>query len=485
MTMDKMLAQYRKLKELKKLEREKLLRNARNDFFSYCQLIVPDVYKSDRQYLKDLCREFEEFKESDEDILLLNVPPRHGKSLTAGRFVEFGLGNNPKLRFATGSYNEDMATDFSKEVRDTIIEERVLDDQIVFSDIFPKAKMKHGSAAAKRWALQGAKLSYLATSPNGSATGKGFDWLIVDDIIKGIQDATNEMSLQKQWDWFTKQMLSRVEKGGKIVVIMTRWHSKDLAGRIIDEMPSMGYKLRIFTRKALINEETEEMLCSDILSFSDYKKRVLAIGPSIANANYQQEPIDQEGRLYQSLQTYSNHSNYIKIWAYTDTADRGADYLCSIVFGETKEHQAEVLDVLYSKDDMSKTEPATANMLIRNQVNEAIFEGNNGGVGFKRAVERICRDEKQHRSTVLRDFHQSGNKESRILSNASWIEQNVFFPEDWQIRWPDFYEAVNSYQKEGKNKHDDAPDTLTGISEVINNKIKMKATVTKRPNWLR
>ena len=132
MTMDKMLAQYRKLKELKKLEREKLLRNARNDFFSYCQLIVPDVYKSDRQYLKDLCHEFEEFKQSDEDILLLNVPPRHGKSLTAGRFVEWGLGNNPKLRFATGSYNEDMATDFSKEVRDTIIEERVLDDQIVF-----------------------------------------------------------------------------------------------------------------------------------------------------------------------------------------------------------------------------------------------------------------------------------------------------------------------------------------------------------------
>lgn len=469
--MDKKILQYRRLKELKELKREKLLRNARDDFFSYCQLIVPDVYKSDRQYLKDLCHEFEEFKQSDEDILLLNVPPRHGKSLTAGRFVEWGLGNNPKLRFATGSYNEDMATDFSKEVRDTIVEERVLDDQIVFSDIFPKAKMKHGSAAAKRWALQGAKLSYLATSPNGSATGKGFDWLIVDDIIKGIQDATNELSLQKQWDWFTKQMLSRVEKGGKIVVIMTRWHSKDLAGRIIDEMPGMGYKLRVFTRKALLNEETQEMLCSDILSFSDYMKRVLAIGPSIANANYQQEPIDQEGRLYQSFKTYESRSEYKKIWSYTDTADTGKDLLCSIVWGETKEGTAEVLDVIYTQKPMEYTEPAVANQLINFKVNQAEIERNNGGRGFARNVKEKIKGKYQ---TVIRDFHQSDNKQSRIYSNSYWIEQNVYFPIDWAIRWPEYYDSMNTYQREGKNKHDDAQDATTGIAE----------TMAKGTGWL-
>jgi hypothetical protein len=150
--------------------------------------------------------------QSDDDIMLLNVPPRHGKSLTASRFVEWELGRNPKMRVATGSYNEEMAIDFSKEARDTIAEIRVLDDQIVFNDIFPDAKLKPGSTAAKRWALRGAKLSYLATSPGGSATGKGFDLLIIDDVIKGIQEATNENELQKHWDWFTKQMLSRVEK---------------------------------------------------------------------------------------------------------------------------------------------------------------------------------------------------------------------------------------------------------------------------------
>lgn len=466
MTMDR-IDQYRALKELKVLRREKLLRQARDDFFSYCQLIVPDFYKSDRQYLLKLCNEFEEFIRSDDDIMLLNVPPRHGKSLTAGRFVEWELGRNPKLRVATGSYNEDMATDFSKEVRDTIAEERVIDDQIVYTDVFPKAKLKHGSAAAKRWALQGAKLSYLATSPGGSATGKGFDLLIIDDVIKGIMEAMNENELQKHWDWFTKQMLSRVEKNGKIIVIMTRWHSKDLAGRILEEMPSMGYKLRTVIMQALLDEESHKMLCSDVLSFDDFVKKRAAMGTAIANANYQQEPIDQKGRLYQKFLTYDTlPDNIIKIWNYTDTADKGADYFASPVFAETSDHDAYIIDVMYTKEPMETTEIAHANMIIRNRVNKVRIEGNNGGRGFRRNSERITK-ERGYCGAVFEDFHQSDNKLSRILANSAWVENHVYYPDDWATRWPDFYESMVSYQREGKNAHDDAPDAVTGIAETI------------------
>lgn len=464
MTMDK-LERYRALKELKKLQREKLLRQARDDFFSYCQLIVPDFYKSDREYLVRLCHEFEEFMQSEDDIMLLNVPPRHGKSLTAGRFVEWELGKNPKLRVATGSYNEDMATDFSKEVRDTIAEERVIDDQIVFRDIFPDAKLKYGSTAAKRWALQGAKLSYLATSPGGSATGKGFDLLIIDDVIKGIMEAMNENELQKHWDWFTKQMLSRVEKGGKIIVIMTRWHSKDLAGRILDEMPGMGYKLRVVKMQALLDEENRQMLCSDVLSYEDFVKKRAAMGTAIANANYQQEPIDQKGRLYQKFQTYENRSKYKKIWMYCDTADTGSDYLCSIVWGECSDGTAEVTDVIYTQQPMEVTETAVASQVVVNQVNQGVIESNNGGRGFARVIKQKVSGKCK---AAITWFHQSANKASRIYSNSAWIEQNVKFPADWAIRWPEYYEAMTSYQREGKNAHDDAPDATTGIAETMN-----------------
>ncbi|GGC74883.1 phage terminase large subunit [Enterococcus wangshanyuanii] len=474
---------YRNLKELKKLKREKLLRNARSDFFSYCQLMVPDFYKSDRQYLKKLCYEFEDFMDSDDDILVLNVPPRHGKSLTAGRFVEWKLGNNPKLRVATGSYNEDMATDFSKEVRDTIAEERVTDDQVVYNDIFPRAKLKHGTSAAKRWALQGSKLSYLATSPGGSGTGKGFDFMIIDDVIKGIKEALNEVELQKHWDWFTKQMLSRVESGGKIAVIMTRWHSKDLAGHIIDEMPAMGYKIRTVIMQALIDEKTETMLCSSVLSYKDYKKKCAAMGIDIASANYQQVPIDQKGRLYlDGFNEYeqSDLPEIIHTYAYTDTADEGDDKHAMYIFGQTLDNKAYILDILYTVEDQGITRDKTVEKLYKNEVNTAWFESNNGGTGYARSVSDKLKEKYRTNQTVIKWFHQSKNKKARIITNAPWIMENVFFPKGWKHRWPELYEDLMSYQKQGKNKHDDAPDGLTGIAEICANKLRASTQSKKQ-----
>ena len=92
-----------------------------------------------------------------------------------------------------------------------------------------------------------------------------------------------------------------------------------------------------------------------------------------------------------------------------------------------------------------------------------MIESNNGGRGFARNVTRII-TEKGIRSYV-KWFHQSENKKARILTQASTIQKYVLFPEGWADKWPAFYEAVINYQKEGKNKHDDAPDTLTGLVE--------------------
>jgi predicted phage terminase large subunit-like protein len=105
-------------------------------------------------------------------------------------------------------------------------------------------------------------------------------------------------------------------------------------------------------------------------------------------------------------------------------------------------------------------------MIIRNKVNHVRVEGNNGGRGFKRNSERRAK-ELGYRSAYWEDFHQSSNKQSRILSNSAWVENNVYYPEDWALRWPEFYEAMTTYQREGKNAHDDAPDSVTGIAETM------------------
>ena len=444
---------------------------ARKDFFSYCNLRAPDFYKKDRKYLAELCNEFQAFYEGDDEVLIVNMPPRHGKSRTAGLFVEWVLGRNKNEKIMTGSYNEILSTVFSKNVRNSIQEVKVDENKIVYSDIFPNTRIKQGDGAMNLWSLEGGYNNYLATSPTGTATGFGCTLMIIDDLIKNAQEAYNEEVLQKHWDWFTNTMFSRLEEGGKIIIIMTRWATSDLAGRALEYFKETGAKVRHISMKALQDDGT--MLCPEILSRKSYEAKCKAMGIEIASANYQQEPIDIKGRLYTSFKTYTKlpmdekgNLLFTSIRNYTDTADQGDDYLCSINYG-VYNGEAYVLNVLYTKQPMEVTEPAVAKMLYEDKVNIADIESNNGGRGFARQVERILHEKYRTNRVQINWFHQSKNKKARILSNSTWVMNHVYFPVNWADRFPEYYEAMTKYQKEGKNLHDDAPDATTGIAEKI------------------
>ena len=440
-------------------------------FFDYCNLMMPKFYKRDRKYLLEVCNEFQSFLNDDEhDVLVLNMPPRHGKSLTLSKFVEWVLGNDHTKKIMTGSYNETLSTVFAKNVRDTIQENKADITRVVYSDVFD-AKIKYGDAKMNLWSLEDGYNNYLATSPTGTATGFGADIIIIDDVIKNAEEANNAMVLDKHWDWFVNTMLSRLESGGKIIINMTRWHSEDLAGRALRELPRTGYRVKHINFRAH-DEKTDTMLCEEVLSLMDYKRKVLTMGSDIASANYQQKPIDIKGRLYGEFKTYNTRSEYRKIWHYCDTADTGKDYLCSIVWGETSEGFMDVLDVIYTQKPMEYTETAVADQLVNNKVNSSRIERNNGGRSFARSV----RDKIQGKvSCSIDDFYQSTNKESRIYSNSHWIEQYVRFPHDWRTRFPEYYQAMTTYQKTGKNKHDDAPDATTGIAETMATGTKLES----------
>lgn len=441
---------------------------ARREFFFYCHLKAPDFYKEDRKYLVDLCNAFQDFVQSDDEVMVVNEPPRHGKSRTAGLLVEWVLGNDQSQKIMTGSYNETLSTMFSKNVRNDIMEEKADENRIVFSDIFPNVRIKRGDGAMNLWSLEGRYNNYLATSPTGTATGFGASLLIIDDLIKNAEEANNELTKEKHWIWFTDTMLSRLEEGGKIIIIMTRWASDDLAGKALEYFSESGQRVRHISMRALLNPETHEMLCPEVLSYRSYCNKVRAMGADIASANYQQEPIDLKGRLYTSFKTYRGELPQFKeIRNYTDTADNGDDYLCSIDYGVTFSNEAYVLDVLYTKKPMEVTEPATAKMFEKDMVNVADIESNNGGRGFARNVERILQQELRSNHTIVRWFSQNKNKQARIYSNSSWVMQHIYYPEDWRNRWPEYYDAMVKYQREGKNKHDDAPDATTGIAEKI------------------
>lgn len=442
---------------------EAKLELARRDFFDYCELMAPDFYKRSRQYLVQLANTLQEFVfNSPKKVLVISIPPRTGKSRTASLFAEWTFGKDPTKKIMTGSYNETLSTQFAKTVRNTIQTQKVEPFIPVFSDVFPNVKIKQGDAAMNMWSLEGQYSSYLATSPSGTATGFGCSLMIIDDVIKNAQEANNQLTKQSHYEWFTNTMLSRLEEGGKIIIIMTRWASDDLAGRIINHFKDDA---EIISLKALQDDGT--MLCEDVLSRESYEEKKKLMSPDIFYANYQQEPIDLKGQLYTSFKTYDSLPQFEKIQSYTDTADTGSDYLCSIIYG-IYQKEAYILDVIYTNEPMEITEPLVAKHIFEYKVNQADIESNNGGRGFSRQISHYLTNTYNTNHTVIRPFHQSKNKQARILSNTTWVMEHIYFPQNWHNKYPEFYKAITSYQREGKNSHDDAPDALTGVAEKVN-----------------
>ena len=430
---------------------------ARRDFFEYCKLTAPDFYKEDRAFLKNMCNELQDFYQSDEQIMVINLPPRHGKSRTAGKLVEWIFGQNNKEKVMTGSYNETLSGTFAKSVRDTIASEKT-EGVLVYNDIFPNTKIKYGEASATKWALDGSgQANYLATSPTGTATGFGCTIMIIDDLIKNEKEAYNEVTLQKLISWYNNTMLSRTENGFKLIIIMTRWAEEDLAGYILRNYDNV----RHINYKAV--QDDGNMLCEEILSKKDYELKTKNMNKDIIYANYQQEPIDIKNRLYSNFKTYDKLPPAHYIMNYTDTADEGSDFLCSIDY-QMYNKEYYILDIIYTQDSMEITEPAVAKMMTKDHVGYANIESNNGGRGFARNVQRELKELKNNH-TKINWFHQNENKIARILSNSTAVMNNVYFPLNWKDRFPDFANHILHYVRDGKNEHDDAEDCLTGVYE--------------------
>ena len=453
------------LKELRDLTLEK----SRRSFWFFCKTLAPDFYKDDRLHLKILCNKLQDLYEgkilNDKGEpytrLMINMPPRHGKSRTLILFCEWVLGKDPKNKIITCSYNDDLATDFSRYTRDGIMTEKIYPHEIVYRDIFPMSSIKQGNASFHQWALERQFFNYKGAGIGGSITGKGCNISIVDDPIKDAETAFNEDALDKVWRWYTGTFLSRLENNGIEIINMTRWSKKDLCGRILESKEAD--KWHILKMEAY---QDGSMLCNGILSKDKYNSLKINMDDAIFRANYHQEPIDIKGRLYTNIKIYDIAPEFEDIIAYVDTADTGSDFLCCIVAGIYK-GEAFIVDVLYTKEGMEITEGKTADILFKNKVGTAHIESNNGGRSFARSVERLLWEKYHTRKPVIKWFHQSKNKQARILSNSNFVMEHIYMPNDWKNLYEDFYRDLTSFQKEGKNKHDDAPDALTGIAEKI------------------
>jgi len=448
---------------------------ARRDFYYYCRARMPRFYRPERMYLKEFCNTLQAFvenrlTEADGTVvsrLMINMPPRHGKTLTLVLLAQWILGHDTQTSIIDVSYNETLSGRYAKYVRDGMQEVKANAKALVYSDFFPRSVIKRGDAAYQLWSLEGSHFSFLATSPGGTLTGNGCQIGIIDDVIKNALEAYNETLTEGQYDWYVNTFLSRLENGAKQLMVMHRWSAHDLCGRVLAVEANKWHviKMRANRRYPELPKTDDDMLCASVLARETYLDRKTKTDGMIFDGNYDQEPGDNTDKLYTGFRTYepSAAPTFSSVESYTDTADEGSDFLCSIVYGVAGSI-AYVLDLVFTQDSMETTEPLVARMLNRNKVAKAYIESNNGGRGFARAVERIMREEQNHQ-TVVEWFHQTENKMARILSNATSVTNCILFPKGWQFIWPSFYSAITSLGRQTKWAHDDAPDCLSGIVE--------------------
>ena len=499
--------------EARRAKRKIRIALSQGNFWLFCKTIAPDFYKESRPHLKTICETLQALYENriwkpsvivydkynmpilrpkpdsewtiaktkEEvpadaficDNLKMHIPPRHGKSRTLIYYECWCFGQWLQNSVITVSYNALVAEEFSRFVRDEICKTRVDDTTVVFRDIFPNVKVKDDDSSVTKWSLQGSHFSYLGTGMGGTTTSKGGTIQVVDDPIKDSNVALNETELNAQWEWFNNTFLSRTDAVGghsKLILNHTRWSTKDIAGRIESDKDQrdMWYTLQM----KIMNEETGEMLCEEILDRSTFYKITANMNQSIMRANYFQEPLDVQGRLYDSFIEYTTlPDNVVRIAAECDPADTGKDYLCQIIYAETMDHYAYVLDVIYDSRKVEYTMPLMAEHLMEYDVRRLVGESNSGGRLLFENLRKYLETKCGWYKTIIESRPTTGtmNKNSRINNMADTVKRRIFFPHNWEKRFDNFSKDVYSYISGGKNAHDDGPDCLTRIAERITN----------------
>ncbi|MDR2652252.1 MAG: phage terminase large subunit [Prevotellaceae bacterium] len=458
---------------------ERLIRKSRIHLLPFTASTMPTFRPVDfhKRYYSILT----DFAHGDIKKLMIFMPPQHGKSEgSTRRLPAFILGNNPDAKIAIISYNSPRARKFNREIQ------RIIDSQEYYN-IFSDTTLNKSNVVtitgswlrnADECEIVGHSGGFKTVGVGGSLTGEPVDVLIMDDIYKDAKSAWSSVIRESISDWYDTVAETRLHNNSQQLIVFTRWHEDDLAGTLLRQQGVFdkdknknGWVVVIYQaiKEGAPNENDGRNEGEPLWSERHSLEKLRTIrerNPHVFESLYQQNPKPLEGLMYEKP-----FKEYEVIPAtkrrvrknYTDTADTGEDYLCSINYLETEIGNF-VLDVLYTPKPMEYTETKTAEIITKDNIEKAVIESNNGGRSFARAVESQCRI-MGNDITHFKWFYQSKNKEVRIYSNSAAVNNLTYFPKNWERLYPAFYAAVTRYMKIGKNAHDDAPDALTGTVE--------------------
>ena len=462
-----------------KAMQERLNRESRSNLLRFTMATMPTFRPADfhRRYYKVLT----DFADGKVKKMMVFMPPQHGKSEgSTRRLPAFLMGRNPDNRLAIVSYNAPKARKFNREIQ------RIIDSP-EYHAIFPETCLNASNVTtiAGSWLrnadeceIVGHRGGFKTVGVGGALTGEPVDILIMDDIYKDAKTAWSPIVRESISDWYDTVAETRLHNDSQQLIVFTRWHEDDLAGKLLREQGVFdadtnpdGWVVVVYQaiKTGAPNDYDPREEGEALWEERHSKKKLMATrkrNPQVFDSLYQQDPQPRAGLMYEAgfvEYLIRPATQRLKRRCYVDTADTGADYLCAIVYDET-EIGNYIVDVLYTTRPVEYTEPALAKLLTKHDVAECIIEANNGGRLFKNNVEKQCRL-MGNGKTKLTSFHQTENKDARIYQHSAMVQNLTFMPQGWKTTFPEFAKAICGYLKAGQNEHDDAPDALTGTIE--------------------
>jgi hypothetical protein len=273
---------------------KEILQLARGDLACYAMALWPRFELAAHHRLT--VDRLEAVERGDFRRLMMFMPPRHGKSLLGTQiFAAWCMGRHPDRSIITASYGQELADDFGRQVRNLVSDP-------IHRAIFPECRLADDATSMRRFSTT-AGGSYYAVGRGGPITGRGADLLLIDDPIKDASEAHSEPNRRGLYEWYTSVARTRLQPGGAIVLICTRWHQDDLAGRLVRENRGENWHVLSLPAIAEVDESFRragEPLWKEKFPLEVLEQIRISVGGAVWASLYQQRPAAAEGTVFKT-----------------------------------------------------------------------------------------------------------------------------------------------------------------------------------------
>lgn len=419
---------------------------------------------------EEICQKLDDFleavKHKESPRLMLTMPPRSGKTeIVSRRFPAYVFGRYPDTSIIATSYSADLASRNNRDVQ------KVMDD-IEYSKLFPSSSLygKNIRSVSQGTYLRnsdifevvGHKGVYKSAGIGGGITGMGGDILIVDDVFKDRSEADSPTIRNKVYNWYTSTLYTRLSPGGGILIIMTRWHSDDLCGRLLEkDKDAKNWEVIEYPAIATHDEKHRkqgEALHPERYSLNELLQIKSDIGSRDWEALYQQKPTVDGGTVFKNewfkywTTLPTKFDTMITSWDMTFKGTDGTDYVVGQVWGR-KGADCYLIDQVRKR--MSFTETLHEFIKLSNKYPKAIKKLVEDKANGSAVIDTL-----KHTVQGITPVEPDGGKVSRAYAVTPMLEAgNVYIPSPLIYKWVDDY--VTELTNFPVVAHDDQVDATT------------------------